>query len=518
MAHSSRKLSRWLVLLPVLAASAIAIIGLFSHRREQFSLQLLQDPYLHNILNFSLTQAALSCLLSILLAIPVARALLFFPNMVGRRLFLSLSALAFVMPSFVLITGLIILLGAQGWFINILGDNWKLFGWNGILIAHVYLNMPLAIRVIYQALQSIPNENWRLSQQMRQSFWSRWIYLEWNAIKPHIGLLSAFIFVLCFNSFAVILALGGGPRATTIEVAIYQALKYDYNLSEALLLSLIQVFIAGAVLLWAGYIGKSDLFRIGKIQSITPLPLKLIHKTLHASSYLVAWIFLALPIAAVVTTAALASNKLEFMMLAQAAGRSVFIAGFAALIAISTGWSLLLPIRSNRASSPKLALFAEWLAVHHMVIPAMVIGVGWFAFFITRIDIEQYSLVFLIVLNALILVPFVVLQLKPLLVQWDHKNSRIMQNWRPTIWQRLFIEWRFIAPALRPTLALVMVLALGDVPIFALFGQPNHPTLTWLIYRLAGSYQLDQAALASMILLLFSTSLIFWMEPKHAKN
>ena len=518
MALISRQLSHWAALIPIILASALALAGIFGHRREAFSLDLLLDPYLHSILNFSLLQAALSCILALGLAYPIARILLYFPNIWARRLYLSMCALAFVMPSFILITGIIILLGADGWLLPFLGDNWKLFGWNGILIAHVYLNMPLAIRVLYQGLASVPANSWRLSQQMRQSPWQRWVNLEWHAIRPQLVLLSAFIFVICFNSFGVILALGGGPKATTIEVAVYQALKFDYNLSEALLLSLIQALIAGTVLLFAGYKGKSNLFLVSRISPVTPLPQTRLSTLVANFIYFIAWMFLLFPILAVLVKALMSQNLVGWHSLVDAASRSLFIAASAATLAIILGWLVMLPIRSNQVTHPKRALLAEWLAVHHMIIPAMVIAVGWFAFFITRIDISQYSMIFLILLNAFVLTPFVVLQLKPLILQWDKKHHRLLTNWRPTFWQRLYIEAGFILPALKPTLGLVFVFALGDVPIFALFGNPNEPTLTWLIYRLAGSYRLDMAAQVSLVLLAFSVILIFKMEPRHAQD
>jgi thiamine transport system permease protein len=42
-----------------------------------------------------------------------------------------------------------------------------------------------------------------------------------RAVLPGAVLL---VFLLCMTSFAVALTLGGGPRATTVELAIYQAL------------------------------------------------------------------------------------------------------------------------------------------------------------------------------------------------------------------------------------------------------------------------------------------------------
>lgn len=62
--------------------------------------------------------------------------------------------------------------------------------------------------------------------------------------------VAALIFMLCFASFATVLSLGGGPQATTIELAIYQALSYDYDPARAAMLALIQmVCCLGLVLL-----------------------------------------------------------------------------------------------------------------------------------------------------------------------------------------------------------------------------------------------------------------------------
>ncbi len=57
--------------------------------------------------------------------------------------------------------------------------------------------------------------------------------------------------MLCFASFATVLSLGGGPQATAIELAIYQALVDDYNPApRAAMLALIQMMCClGLVLL-----------------------------------------------------------------------------------------------------------------------------------------------------------------------------------------------------------------------------------------------------------------------------
>ena len=49
------------------------------------------------------------------------------------------------------------------------------------------------------------------------------------------------IFMLCFASFAVVLTLGGGPWATTIDVAIYQALRLEFDIARAVTLAGVQL-------------------------------------------------------------------------------------------------------------------------------------------------------------------------------------------------------------------------------------------------------------------------------------
>ena len=51
------------------------------------------------------------------------------------------------------------------------------------------------------------------------------------------------MFLLCFKSFAIVLALGGGPSRATLEVAIYEALKIDLDFSRAAWLALLQLAI-----------------------------------------------------------------------------------------------------------------------------------------------------------------------------------------------------------------------------------------------------------------------------------
>ncbi len=57
---------------------------------------------------------------------------------------------------------------------------------------------------------------------------------------PSIGSAFVLIFLLCMNSFAIILVLGGGIRYTTIEVLIYQLARIELDFSGAASLAFLQ--------------------------------------------------------------------------------------------------------------------------------------------------------------------------------------------------------------------------------------------------------------------------------------
>ena len=61
---------------------------------------------------------------------------------------------------------------------------------------------------------------------------------------------TALIFLLCAASFVIVLVLGG-PAATTLEVAIYQSLRMDFDVSRALTLSAIQIALSAVLVMAA---------------------------------------------------------------------------------------------------------------------------------------------------------------------------------------------------------------------------------------------------------------------------
>src|SRR5690606_15899786 len=122
--------------------------------------------YLLRITRFTLLQAGLSTVLSVLIAVPLARVLARRPHFPGRRWLISLVAVPLGLPPLVAALGLIEIWGRNGAVNKGLAGlgieaPFSIYGLGGILLAHVFFNLPLAVRFILPALERLPSEYWK---------------------------------------------------------------------------------------------------------------------------------------------------------------------------------------------------------------------------------------------------------------------------------------------------------------------------------------------------------------------
>lgn len=238
----------------VVAVALAAFLALWWNAPQDDWVAVWQDSYLWHVVRFSFWQAFLSALLSVIPAIFLARAL-YRRRFPGRLALLRLCAMTLILPVLVAVFGILSVYGRQGWLATLcqsLGLEWTFspYGLQGILLAHVFFNLPMASRLLLQALENIPGEQRQLAAQLGMRSWHFFRFVEWPWLRRQIPPVAALIFMLCFASFATVLSLGGGPQATTIELAIYQALSYDYDPARAAMLALLQmVCCLGLVLL-----------------------------------------------------------------------------------------------------------------------------------------------------------------------------------------------------------------------------------------------------------------------------
>ncbi len=172
------------------------------------------DSYLFRVARFTLWQALLSTALSVIPAIFVARALSRHPTFPGRRIILRLFALPLALPAIVAALGILALLGRAGYFAGFLSrlssEPWPgIYGLAGILVAHVFFNLPLATRFFLETLDTLPADQWRLASQLGMGARASFRLIEWPALRAALPGIAGLVFMLCITSFTIVLTLGG---------------------------------------------------------------------------------------------------------------------------------------------------------------------------------------------------------------------------------------------------------------------------------------------------------------------
>ena len=456
---------------------------------------------------FSVTQALLSAIFSTLLAIPVARALAR-RRFAGRRLLIALMGAPFLLPAVVAVLGLLAIFGRSGLLntgLQALGlPPLQIYGLHGVVLAHVFLNLPLAARMILQGWQAIPAERMRLAQSL--GFGPREIFrhLEGPMLRDVLPGAALVILVICLTSFAVVITLGGGPKATTIELAIYQAVRFDFDLGRAAGLAGVQVLIGafGALAAWA--LVKPAGFGAG-LGRESPLPMTGgWRKGLDVVMLVAVTLFLSLPLLSVLLRGLPGLVDLPPSVL-PAAGRSVAVALASALVTTCLG--LTFALSSARQTRPLI----EAAATLPLATSGLVLGTGLFLIVQPFAPPMTLALPVTVLVNCALSLPYLYRILLPEARALHADYGRLADSLSLTGWPRL--RWLVLPRLARPLgfgAGVAVALSMGDLGVIALFAGERQATLPLVVQQLAGAYRIEAAAAAALILVTLSFAL-FWV-------
>jgi len=470
----------------------------------------LTDDYLQHLILFSFGQALLSTVLSIFFGLLLARAL-FYQPFSGKKWLLKLMSLTFVLPVLVAIFGLIGIYGASGWlawFANLLGIPWQghIYGLSGILIAHLFFNIPLAAQLFLQSLQSIPYQQRQLAAQLNLQGWQFVKLVEWPVFRQQYLSTFSLIFMLCFTSFTVVLTLGGGPQYTTLETAIYQAILFEFDLPKAALFAMLQFVFCLVLFSLTSRFSPSNQNGLSNSHPWFEKPKSAV-KIFHVFVLLLFVFFLFSPVLNILINALNSPSLLTVWhnsQLWRALGYSLSIAPLSALIALMMAIALLiLSRRLEWLHYQKIAQFIINAGMVILAIPILVLAMGLFLLLQER-DFSNVDLFAIVVFcNALSAMPFVL----RILSAPFHNNMLYYENLCDSLgivgWQRFYlIEWQALRTPLRYAFALALALSLGDFTAIALFGNQEFTSLPHLLYQQLGNYRNQDAAVTAGILLL----------------
>lgn len=504
---------RWLALPPLLFLLLLIVLPLSRLLYEgglAFDPALLGDPYLQWRLGWSLLQALLSCVLTLLLGLPLAWVLAHH-EFRGRTLLLRALMLPFVMPTLVAGLGVLALFGARGLSgLNLQDTPWLL------LYGNLFYNLPLLIRAAVDGFDHVPASRLMVARTLGASRWRAFWRVEWPVVRPWLASALCLIFLYCFSGFGLALLLGG-QRYATVEVEIYSLVAYELNLADAGALALLMLLLSGlAALLYAVLerrLSRPDKRSPPLRQPVQGWPQRL----LLLVCLLLLALFSAAPLLAVLWRAALADAAAWQVLLEDdtrlALGNSLRFSGAALLLATLLG--LCHGLAAQRVLGLRALVFLPF-----MVSPVCV------AFgLLLAYPAYSASLLLLVTAYALLAYPFVAKAVVAARGALPPQLPQAAATLGATPWR---VFWRVSLPLMRPALrrgmAFAAATAVGEFAVSLFLSRPEWLTLTTLIYQRLGrpgAANLEAALVLSsvlMVLALLAFVVIEWPEKTHART
>ena len=460
-----------------------------------------------HLLRMTSIQAGLTTVLSLLVGAALAWSLnrLRFP---GRDLVVGLFASAIVTPGMVVAFGLLSIWGRNGWinqasealFGVSIGN--PAFGLSGILLAHVVLDGAFAARIMLARLDAIPASRLKTGQSLGLTAWQRFAILDWPALRGTVPGLAAIIFLLAFTSFPIVLLLGGGPANQTLEVAIYAAVRQDFDLAGAVRLAATQIAVCSLVILAASALAPIPT-SFGA--SVAPRwrdagPARLLQALVLA----ICVIGFLLPLVSVLVEGV-------GMGVVRVVARPAFWWATASSLVIGTtsalltlALALLLALGRGATGSGPLRTLLGMPAFAYLAVPAVVLSLGFFLLVRSLGLAPSAAAPFVVILaNSLLALPFAMATLGPPLEAIARTRGKLIRSLGLTGWRQFTaVEYPLLGRDIGVMLALAFCFSLGDLGVIALFGTQDFQTLPLMMFRALGSYRNNDAAAIAAILLI----------------
>jgi thiamine transport system permease protein len=216
-------------------------------------LATLSEPKTLEVIWFTLWQAAVSTLVTLVIAIPGAY-LLYRRSFPGQGIVKALITVPFALPSIVVAVGFIVFRNAHDFWID-LGLSFLSDPIYWIIGAHVFVNYSIAVRTIGGVWATMDSDIEEAAELDGAGRLKSLLAISLPQLRPAIFSAAALVFLFSVTSFGIVLVLGGG-QIQTIETAIYFSATQFLDLEAAAALILIQTLITTAAFLVGSSLAK----------------------------------------------------------------------------------------------------------------------------------------------------------------------------------------------------------------------------------------------------------------------
>lgn len=439
---------------------------------SEFS-NVLGNQSLRGVAWFSLWQALISTLFTLVIALPTTWALSRY-TFRGARLVRGVLTAPFVLPAVVVAAGVLAITDSRGII--------------PILWAHVVFNVSVVLRIVGPRWSMVNNRLEHAAAALGARPSRTFTSVVWPQISDAVNSAVSLVFIYCFTSFGVIAILGGVSRRTLESEIFTQAVRLG-NTSIATALAVLQAIIIGAVLLIARHSSRS-LSTSLHVSAPQPLQTKATHRATPIMFVAIAVVIVASPLLATIYRSFVANSQLSL-----SAWRSIFSGSLPALsvspqlviitslvFAFATA-CICVPLALLVASSaaPR-ALFSLPLAIS-----AATLGIGLIITFNTSPFAWRSERWFIPVIHAVIALPLVIRALEPAAraIPTSLRNASATLGASPfATWVR--VELPLLKPALLRATGLSMAVSLGEFGATSFLSRSGSTTLPIAIAQLLG--------------------------------
>ena len=493
---------------------------------------LIHSGFYARTLWFTFWQAALSTILTLASALPVAWVFIRF-DFPAKRLIQSLVTIPFVLPTVVVGAAFQALLGPQGIANTLLMDVFGLaspslldlnHSIGFILLAHVFYNFSVAFRMIVGFGSHLNPALIHAAQILGASPLKSFRQITFPLLLPVLLSSSLLVFVFCFSSFGVILILGG-PRLSTIEVEIYRQAVNLFHLPLAAALSLIQILFTFACL-WV-YTSIQRKAAVSAEPDVYPptarKPSRVSHYALIGAS--IGWIilFVGSPLAALVLQSAItdtgfspshyqmlfinSSQSLFYVPPIHALRNSIGVALCTLFLSLGIGFPAAIFLARSKT---RVSAFLDPLFMLPLSTSAVTLGFG-FIISLDKPPLNLRSSWFLLpIAHTLTAFPFVIRCLLPALrnINAQLRESAAILGASPLcVWKS--VDLPIVTRALAAASVFAFTISMGEFGATSFIARPQNPTLPIAIYRFLGTpgaVNYGQAMAMSCLLMLITAA------------
>ncbi|MCE5208836.1 MAG: iron ABC transporter permease [Chloroflexi bacterium] len=537
-------------LLPLGTIFQTVVQKVFQEGLNTLDLSVIWKP-----LYFTFWQAGLSTLLTMAVGLPAAYVLSRYQFRL-KFLFKVLTTLPFILPTVVVAAGFNALLGPNGWVNLALMKVFDLASppiqilntFGAILLAHIFYNTTIIIRVVGSALEQMDPRMESAARVLGASPLKTLFEITIPLLRRPILAAALLVFLFDFTSFGVILLLGGAQMAT-LEVEVYIQALHLLNLPMAGLLSLIQLICTLAIsLVYLRVIQGTSVSISPRLHGEGIISVKTWKQRLFLGvTLLFLAVLILLPLGALgarsftrleadrgergqfrtgLTTqyySELFTNprgSLFYVPPIQAVKNSLIFAGAATFL------SLLLGIMAAYAFQ-QTGMSGKWLDLLLMLplgTSAVTLGLGYIIL-LSRLPIDIQYYPFLIpVVHSLVALPFVVRTIQPAIVSIPPtlRQAAAMQGASPwQTWKE--VDLPIILRSILAAAIFAFTISLGEFGATTFLARPEYPTIPVAIYRFLsqpGGLNYGQAMAMATILMVtcgISIALLEWIQKPGQK-